>query len=53
VTDIPRLFIALGPNNSISTIMLPCIEVAAVLPPPDIIVPYLDLSGEVAPIVLP
>ena len=29
--------------------MLPCIEVAAVLPPPDIIVPYLDLSGEVGP----
>jgi len=27
--------------------MLPCIEEAAVLPPPDIIVPCLDLSGEV------
>lgn len=38
---------AVGPNKSISTIILPCIDDAAVLPPPDIIVPYFDLSGDV------
>jgi hypothetical protein len=33
--------------------MLPYMEEAAVLPPPDIIVPYLDLSGEVTPVAPP
>ena len=43
----PLLFIAFAPNRIISTIMLPYVEDAAVLPPPDIMVPYLDLSGDV------